>query len=386
MKLFLIVTLLILTGCSGGKSDSSNANDSGKPPGSDPVAPPVIADCSVNGSTVLHEDTVTLFSAASVPHGQTCQSEVRTCDDGALSGSFTEQSCVVLPAGSCFLNGTTLADNDTITAFSTSSVAYGQSCQSEVRTCSNGVLSGTYSESACSVQAAADCSINGTPVLHGNTITLYGSSSVTYGQSCQSEVRTCNNGTLSGSLTVASCSVQAPADCSVNGQTIAHGGTITLFSSSSVPYGQTCQSQLRACNNGSMSGSYTVSSCEVLSISESPLSLEIELPANAPEDSIMYYRVDDVDGNVRINETTIGIGSSASTTINPGETIHVSVDNQEYTGHPNANGVLLLDKDGNEIVANPWWSNTSFFMTHENMTSAESEHFGVKKIIQRFLP
>lgn len=59
-------------------------------------APP--ADCSAPwGGTIDHGSSVTVYQSASVPYGSSCVSESRTCDDGALAGSYTHQSCTVDP-------------------------------------------------------------------------------------------------------------------------------------------------------------------------------------------------------------------------------------------------------------------------------------------------
>ncbi len=58
------------------------------------------------------------------------------------------------PAVSCSFNGQSVLSGNTVTAFQASSVAYGSSCVSQVRTCTNGTLSGSYSNSSCSVAAA----------------------------------------------------------------------------------------------------------------------------------------------------------------------------------------------------------------------------------------
>jgi len=55
----------------------------------------------------------------------------------------------------------------------------------------------------------------------------------------------------------------APASCSFNGQSIAHGSPVTAFLAATVPSGSSCTSQVRTCNNGTLSGSYTYSSCTV---------------------------------------------------------------------------------------------------------------------------
>jgi len=58
-------------------------------------------------------------------------------------------------AKSCTFNGKTIASGSSVTAFLASSVPSGQSCKSQVRTCSNGTLSGTYTFPSCSVQGGS---------------------------------------------------------------------------------------------------------------------------------------------------------------------------------------------------------------------------------------
>lgn len=57
---------------------------------------------------------------------------------------------------------------------------------------------------------------------------------------------------------------QAPVACLLPwGGTVAHGGSVTAFQAASVPYGSTCASQTRSCDSGTLSGSYTHQSCTV---------------------------------------------------------------------------------------------------------------------------
>lgn len=221
------------------------------------------ASCMFDGRNVAHGEVVTAFASSSAPYGELCQQESRTCDNGNLSGSYNFSSCTVGLPASCTFDGRTIMSGESVTAFQSSSVPYGQSCQSQARTCTNGVLSGSYSSSSCEVEPAASCSINGQTVAHNSSITLYVSSSVAYGQTCQSEQRQCNNGVLSGSATNASCTVQPAASCNINGTNVAHNSSITLYMQSSVPYGQTCQSEQRQCIDGSLTGSATYASCTV---------------------------------------------------------------------------------------------------------------------------
>ena len=66
------------------------------------------------------------------------------------------------------------------------------------------------------------------------------------------------------------CSTPAAQSCTFNGQTIASGSSVTAYQASSVAAGQTCAAQTRTCQNGSLSGSYTNASCTVQSGSSVP--------------------------------------------------------------------------------------------------------------------
>lgn len=58
-----------------------------------PTATP--SSCSFNAQSVPHGGSVTAFRASSVPFGSQCVSEVRTCTNGVLSGSASSAACVV---------------------------------------------------------------------------------------------------------------------------------------------------------------------------------------------------------------------------------------------------------------------------------------------------
>jgi hypothetical protein len=223
------------------------------------------ASCTFNGSTVNSGSSVTAYQSSSVPYGQSCASQTRTCSNGSLSGSYQYGSCSVGAPASCTFNGQTIADSQSVTAYQSSGVPYGQSCASQTRTCSNGSLSGSYQYSSCSVGAPASCNVPwGGSISSGQSITAYQSTSVPYGSSCTSQTRSCSNGSLSGSYQYQSCSVQAPASCSLPwGGTIGNGQSVTAYDSSSEPSYGSCNPQTRTCSNGSLSGSYQYSSCTV---------------------------------------------------------------------------------------------------------------------------
>ena len=113
------------------------------------------AACSWNGQSIASGARVTAYQSSSVSSGQTCASESRLCTNGTFSGSYTAASCAVSPAASCTFNGSTVASGASVTAYQAGAVAAGQTCQSQQRTCTNGTLSGTYSSGSCAVNTSA---------------------------------------------------------------------------------------------------------------------------------------------------------------------------------------------------------------------------------------
>lgn len=299
------------------------------------------ANCTFNGQTVLHGQSVRAYKTATVPDGQSCQSQNRTCNDGTLSGSYTYDSCTVDPpvctgthytyhpvacskgnltgsgkitvrvdtdcdgnnvAGSgywtdvtgcckpgalntqtfshdsssfpgcdapianCTFNGQTVLHGASVTGYQTATVPFGSTCNSQSRTCNNGTLSGSYAYASCSVGPATSCTTPwGATVAHGNNVTAYQTSSVAYGSTCTSQSRTCNNGTLSGSYANKTCTVSPPANCFLNGQTILHGGTVRAYNTNLAQYPNQCGSgTVRTCTNGTLSGSGNYTSCNTV--------------------------------------------------------------------------------------------------------------------------
>lgn len=216
------------------------------------------------GSTVPHGGAVTAYSRASVAYGQSCPAESRTCNNGSLSGSASHSACAVEAPSNCVAPwGATVAHGSSVTAYPATSVPAGSSCSPQTRTCNNGSLSGSATHASCSVQAASNCTAPwGATVAHGSSVTAYAAGSVPAGSSCSAQTRTCNNGSLSGSGNYASCAVQAPSNCTAPwGGSIAHGSSVTAYPASSVPAGSSCSPQTRTCNNGLLSGSGSYASC-----------------------------------------------------------------------------------------------------------------------------
>ncbi len=217
------------------------------------------------------------FKADAVDHGGLCESETqsRECHNGNLSnwtGSYTQDSCTVKDPKNC--GDVKHGESEDRLRFESSAVEFGEACSSEkqVRTCTDGVMSdwtGSYDNASCIIKDALACG----DIAHEGTESRmrYKSPAVNFGEVCESEkqVRTCSNGILSGwsgSFIEASCIVKDPAACG----DIASGSmeSRTRYLSSSVLFGAKCESQTqeRLCTNGSFSnwsGTYTNVACVV---------------------------------------------------------------------------------------------------------------------------
>ena len=113
--------------------------------------PVVEASCELDGKTVASGKTIEAFLTKTVPSGSTCESTTLSCSDGTLSGeegydfaTCTEEEPVV--EASCELDGQTVASGETIIAYLASQA---ETCESEERSCTNGALSGSFEFGNC---------------------------------------------------------------------------------------------------------------------------------------------------------------------------------------------------------------------------------------------
>ena len=112
-------------------------------------------------------------------------------------------------------------------------------------------------------------------------VLAYFSKTVGFGQTCTSQTRTCDKGVLSGSYLHSSCVVQAPANCTLERQTVAHDKKIKAWEEKEVPFGNACKSQERTCTNGTLSGSYSHLSCIVRAPATAPTIVSTHPAQNA---------------------------------------------------------------------------------------------------------
>lgn len=158
------------------------------------------------------------------------------------------------------------------TAYKQKVAPYGSSCEKVSVVCSYGSIRyGTKGNAwdvalglstTCSVAQPVACDSACGPVAHGQQVTTYSQAIIPHGngQVCQDVriVSTCSNGSLSpAAWSSCSCQVAPPAACTApNGQTVAHGNSLTLYQYPQVQAlpgdgSDTCVRQWRKCQNGS---------------------------------------------------------------------------------------------------------------------------------------
>ena len=189
--------------------------------------------------------------------------------DKASEGVTAGQANLDARCESPFNDNRKIPGGKSVTAYEAESVAYNETCQSEERLCSAGVLEGSFEFKTCKVKQPETCEFAGQTVQHGQSVNAYFEASVAFGQQCQVNERLCTDGTLGGnvSYTFASCQVEAAKSCSLNGVEYAHGQKVTFFEAALVPNGGTCNSETVTCSNGDLGNTFTELACEEQEVS-----------------------------------------------------------------------------------------------------------------------
>lgn len=263
------------------------------------------------GGTIPSGSDVTAYQTASVPFGNTCTSETRSCNNNVLSGSYSFGTCTINPAANCARPwGGTVNHGSNITAYQNALEPFGGSCSSETRACFNGTLDGSYTNQTCSVDPG-DCNLPwGGTISHTQTVTAYLNPTEPFGGSCTSEIRTCTGGTLSGTYTNQNCIVDDGSCALPWGGSIAHGNNVTAYLNLSEPPGGSCSSETRNCTAGSLSGSYTRQTCSVQSPDSTPNSFNFSNQSGVSRSTLIYSSTLTITGiNVPTSVSISGSGS-----------------------------------------------------------------------------
>lgn len=100
----------------------------------------------------------------------------------------------------------------------------------------------------------------GMPVGEGQFVVAYYEDRATGGRRCQSEMRFCNNGFLSGFYRYQSCTEDFGCNEFPWGY-IPHLGSVTAYRNSIESGGRQCESEIRYCSYGRLSGWFANQSC-----------------------------------------------------------------------------------------------------------------------------
>lgn len=219
---------------------------------------------------VLDGKTVEAFSSATVPEGQTCESEVRSCAAGVLSGTFNFGSCQVAPsvAKDCAVpwsSGIVVKDGSDVDAFK---VVAGV-CEKEVRSCAAGTLSGSFELSACPDIGAVACELPfGGKLEEGMKLKVKDADGTPFLENdCGVFVEyTCLENKLKVEGGLKDCPPDSK-DCELPwGDKLANGTSKDAYKVAKMPAGGNCKAEnveKRMCVDGKLSGSFTNKTCEV---------------------------------------------------------------------------------------------------------------------------
>ena len=185
------------------------------------------------------------FENSQTPDWIQCKFEIRYCNNGVLWGSYAYPTCDQIYQPIISLTGTE------------------QVLQilwwDDTNDISQPLLK--PGESSSVIWAARpyprSCVVWSSDVSHGSSIVTYRTSRVAYGLSCESQTRVCTDGTLSGSYTATACMIDPPTWCMFGTTSVPHGATV-MAASSSWP----CAYQPRLCSNGILQWTYTQSICK----------------------------------------------------------------------------------------------------------------------------
>ncbi len=197
------------------------------------------------GEVLAHGGVIAAAARSSVPFGQTCAYQNVGCTDGLLSPNssvYKYRSCVVQGATNCTTPwGASLGHGSSVDAFTTSSVSFGQSCSSQKITCSSGSLSAnsaSHRYASCVVNAPASCTSPWGTVPSGYSNKAYLSSAPD--GPCSEQIRTCTNGIMSGTYTATTCTPAVTVryyPSFPDGKDLAKDGDINTYASASTSGG-----------------------------------------------------------------------------------------------------------------------------------------------------
>lgn len=222
-------------------------------------------NCLFDGKEIKEGASELFYKNSKVQYGGVCEFERRVCRDGTLFGKFTKSSCRVEEQKSCSFQGEEIKDGQSQTFYSRSKSMKDDTCNAykQRRFCINGVLSGDdlFNRNKCVNYERKSCLLDGVTVLDGMSSMFYTESRVNDSSDCNGQKRSCEDGVLSGDLEYKYSTCKALESCRFGNDTIAPGDTRIFYDNTNVFDSLSCHKQIRTCNDGTLSGSFNNQYC-----------------------------------------------------------------------------------------------------------------------------
>ena len=133
--------------------------------------------CNLNGETIEHGNSVKRFAHPKVNFDKTCTEQIRTCSNGKLSGNYINKTCEVSASpASCIVDGQEIPPGDSQLSYTKKVYDFGETPVSKTGTCNyyyeNSSWNG-YPYLSYTIKDGASCTIDGTTVNHNSSVTTY---------------------------------------------------------------------------------------------------------------------------------------------------------------------------------------------------------------------
>ena len=245
--------------------------------------------CRVGLIPLEHDETKTFYKKLKVAFGDVCQSQERSCDEGVLSGNeeYKESFCAAEVPKSCQVGNIILAHGETKYFYDSSDLSVGEVCEKVERSCDNGIILGNknYKHESCTPFKRQSCELDGVVIEDGAFVNFYKESS---SDNCESSVRSCEDGVLTGKKDYDKSSCRKFETCRFGDHIIGHNAARVFYENHTLPKGGKCESELRYCSDGNLSGTFQNLYCSVWDVKKNEYCSFSDVSINNNESEIFY--------------------------------------------------------------------------------------------------
>jgi|GEM_PF-1940982 hypothetical protein len=270
--------------------------------------PTTIKTCTFNGKTIADGESVLAYASSTAPWQRQCVSETRTCVKGVLTGSYKNASCVEQPCNNTTDGcGPVLPLTPTI-SFSSKNAKVAPGQQTTLTWSATNAAWCSASGGWTGMKAASGTQESG--IIWGTT---------TFTLTCFS-TDGLKSATKSVTVSVIPEEPVQKRSCTQDGVTVAHGASRIFYSYQSPATGNACRdnlipSELRTCNDGVLSGSYPYASCTVGTTQGQP-TFSATPTSETGHSLSVTFTIGNLDSTTANQQFTVSFGDGTSGTIN----------------------------------------------------------------------